>query len=72
MKFFNKVRNTGTILSIASLLIIILSTDGFNINANKIMIIIKSLCSIGVILGVLNNPETKGIDIPLKKNKLKR
>lgn len=62
MKVIKKFKNVGTIISVASLLIIILSTEGIDINSNKIMTVIKAVCAIGVILGVLNNPNTKGID----------
>ncbi|MGL4762458.1 MAG: phage holin [Sarcina sp.] len=62
MRVIKKFKNTGTIISIVSLLVIILSTEGIDVNSNKIMTIVKAVCAIGVILGVLNNPNTKGID----------
>lgn len=65
-KYLKNLLNTGTIISITSLVILILTTNGVHIDSNKIMVTIKALCSIGVILGALNNPNTKGLDIPFK------
>lgn len=65
-KYLKNILNTGTIISIVSLVILILTTNGVHIDTNKIMVTIKAICSIGVILGVLNNPSTKGLDIPFK------
>lgn len=59
-----RLKNPGTIVSLASLIILILTTVGIQIDDNKIMTIIKAICAIGIILGVLNNPDTPGIDFP--------
>lgn len=63
----NRLKNTGTIISIASLIVLILTTNGFEIDNERIMVTVKSLCGIGVLLGVLNNSETAGLDNPIKK-----
>lgn len=64
-----RLKNTGTILSLVSLVVLILSVNGFNIDNERIITTVKALCSIGVLLGVLNNPTTNGIDNPIKEVK---
>lgn len=63
-KYLTKVLNTGSIISITSLLILIFSVNGYHIDSDKVMTTVKALCSIGVILGILNNPSTTGVDLP--------
>lgn len=65
-QFLNKFKNVGTITSIASLIMLIAATNGFTIDDVRIMTTLKAVCSIGVILGVLNDPNTPGIDHPMK------
>ena len=64
LKYMKKINNTGSILSIASLVILILTTNGVHLDGSKIMVTTKSICSILLVLGVLNNPHTKGLDMP--------
>ena len=64
MKYFKKINNTGSILSIASLAVLILTINGVHVDSQRVMITIKSICSILLVLGVLNNPHTSGLDIP--------
>lgn len=58
-----RLKNTGTIVAIASGVIGIILNLGFNIDGDKIMYIVNTLCGIGVAVGVLNNPTTKGTSI---------
>lgn len=61
MDILKRLKNTGTIIALTSLIILILAQFGIQVNNDKVMIVVKSLCSIGLILGVLNDPSTKGI-----------
>lgn len=62
---FERLRNVGTIITLASLVVLLLSLTGvIEVDSEKVMNIVYALCSIGVLLGVLNNPETSGIDLP--------
>ncbi|MGL4914526.1 MAG: hypothetical protein ACRC3Y_19060 [Romboutsia sp.] len=45
----------------------ILTNLGLGGDSDKVMYVINSLCGIGVALGVLNNPTTKGLDVPKVK-----
>ena len=59
-----RLKNPGTILALAGVTILILTTNGVVVNEERVITTIKGLCTIGVILGVLNDPETEGLDLP--------
>ena len=54
-RLLTKLTNTKTIISLASLITLILTTLGYEVDNEKVMTIIKAVCSIGVIIGVLND-----------------
>jgi uncharacterized membrane protein len=62
--FFNRLKNPATIVTLAALLVLILTTVGLKVDNDKVMTVIKAICSIGTLLGVLNNPDTPGLDLP--------
>ena len=66
-EILNRLRNQGTIVAIASATIMIATNLGFDIDSEKVLYIINTLCSLGLALGVLNNPTTPGVDNPIKK-----
>lgn len=66
LTYFKKVNNVGSIVAITSLIIVILTANHINVDSNRIMNTVKSICSILVILGILNNPATSGLDLPGK------
>ncbi|HAT4117522.1 TPA: phage holin [Clostridium perfringens] len=59
-----RLKNPGVIIALVSLVVMILTTNGVNIDNARVMDTVKALCSIGVILGFLNNPTTPGLDLP--------
>lgn len=65
----SKYANPGTILTVTSLVILLLTTNGVEVDSERIMTTVKILCSLGVVLGALNNPETPGLDLPFAKKK---
>ena len=65
--YFKNINNMGSIVAIASLIIVILTANHINIDSDRIMTTVKAVCSILVILGILNNPATTGLDLPGKK-----
>lgn len=67
-----KFKNPGVILSVISLIIMVLVTNGVVVDNERIMTTAKALCSLGIILGVLNNPDTPGMDLPLIDKKSRR
>lgn len=52
----NRLNNKGTILAIAGLVISLLVQFGVQIDSDKIMGIIQTMCAILIGLGVLNDP----------------
>ena len=57
-----RLNNTGTIVSLAALIVSLLAQFGLEINSDKIIGIVQTICSILIILGLLNDPtdSTKG------------
>ena len=51
-----RLNNKGTILALAGLIVSLLLQFGLDINSDKIMGIVQTLCSIFITLGVLNDP----------------
>lgn len=66
-EYLDRIKNPGTILSIVSLVGLLLLQFGFEVDMEWLNTTAKLACSLGVILGVLNNPTTGGIDIPTTK-----
>ena len=66
-KYLNRLKNPATIIGLTGYLLTILSSLGFIIDNDTIMTVVQSICAICVLLGILNNPDTSGIDLPQKK-----
>ena len=66
-----RLNNKGTIVSLAALIVSLLCQFGFTIDSEKILTIVQTICSILIILGLLNDPtdSTKGY-IPGVSDKL--
>lgn len=67
---FVRLSNVGTIIAITSAVIFILNNCGILVDSDKVINIINGLCSIGVLLGFLNNPQDSGIYLPFIKDNL--
>ena len=65
--YFNRLRTPPTLIGITGYILTILSTFGITIDNDSVMTVIQSICAICVMLGILNNPETSGIDLPKTK-----
>lgn len=51
-----RLNNKGTIVSLAALIVSLLCQFGLNIDSEKILTIVQTICSILIILGLLNDP----------------
>ena len=51
-----RLNNKGTIISLAALIVSLLVQFGLNIDSDKVIGIVQTVCSILIILGVLNDP----------------
>ncbi len=69
-KYLKRFKNTGTIMSLVGLIGLLLLQFGIRIDLDWLKTTANIVCSILVILGVCNNPETKGIDLPKKEDDL--
>jgi len=64
-ELIKRLKNPGTIISIVSAILLILTAVGVKVNNETIMTIVQTVLSIGVAVGVLNNPTTPGVYVPL-------
>ena len=60
-----RLTNTGTLIGIVSTAFFILQQFGINFNLGAAENVVQGVLTIGVLLGILNNSETKGLYIPL-------
>ena len=51
-----RLNNKGTIISLAALIVSLLVQFGLNIDSDRVIGIVQTICSILIILGVLNDP----------------
>lgn len=66
-----RLNNKGTILALAGLGVSLLVQLGLNIDSDKVVGIINTICSILILLGVLNDPtENTSAYIPGVSDKL--
>ena len=66
-----RLNNKGTIVSLAALIVSLLCQFGLTIDSEKILTIVQTICSILIILGLLNDPtETTKAYIPGISDKL--
>ncbi len=68
---FIRLNNKGTIISLAALVVSLLCQFGLNIDSENVLGIINTICSILILLGVLNDPtENTSAYIPGVSDKL--
>lgn len=66
-----RLNNKGTIISLAALIVSLLIQFGVDIDSEKIIGIVQTICSILILLGVLNDPtENTNAYIPYISDKL--
>ena len=67
----NRLNNRGTIISLVALVVSLLMQFGFNIDSEKVLGIVQTVCSILILLGVMNNPvDNTKMYIPSLSDKL--
>lgn len=59
-----RVSNVGTLVALVSAVLFILNNMGIVFDNEKVLNIVNGVCSIGVLLGILNNPKASGIYLP--------
>lgn len=66
-KYLSRLKNPGTVISIVSGIIFLLTEFGIQIESEKILESVRVICSIGLAMGIMNNPDTPGVDLPITK-----
>ena len=67
-----RLNNKGTILSLVALIVSLLVQFGIDIDSEKVVGIVQTICSILIVLGLLNDPtDTTKAYIPGISDKLK-
>jgi uncharacterized membrane protein len=66
--YLRRLKNPTTVASLVSFLIIILVNFGIEINSEAITNVVNAVCGILLLLGVMNNPDTLGMDLPGKSS----
>ena len=67
----NRLNNRGTIISLVALIVSLLLQFGVDIDSEKIIGIVQTVCSILILLGVMNNPvDNTKMYIPALSDKL--
>ena len=62
--YLKRFQNVGTILAIVGAIGLILQQFGFKVDMEWLNNTTTAICSLLVLLGVANNPESDGIDLP--------
>lgn len=56
-----KLKNPYTVIGITACIITILKTFGVAMDNTKVDLVIQSVCTIFILLGIMNNPDTNGL-----------
>ena len=64
-EYLQRFKNPGTIISIASIIGLLLAQFGVDVDQVWLDNTIKLVCSLCLVLGVMNNPTTSGLDLPV-------
>jgi len=69
-KLIRKLKNPGTVIGIASAGVFIAANVGVQVDNEAVINVVKGVCSIGIMLGLMNNPDTPGLDIPFVESEV--
>lgn len=56
-----RFKNPYTVIGVVACLVTILNTFGLTVNTEDAKIVTDSFCTIFILLGIMNNPKTKGL-----------
>ena len=62
-----RLKNPGTIITIVWETLLIASNCGLEVDNEAVMTSVRAACTIGIALGVLNNPTIPGLHLPFLK-----
>jgi len=70
LSILHRLKNPGTVISIASGIVIILNELGYIVDSESISVIVNTVCSILIALGIMNDSTSDTMYIPGIKDKL--
>ena len=62
--YLKRFQNVGTILAIVGAIGLILQQFGYKVDMEWLNNTTTAICSLLILLGIANNPENSGIDLP--------
>ena len=65
--YMKRFQNVGTILAIVGAIGLILQQFGYKVDMEWLNNTATAICSLLVLLGIANNPQNSGIDLPMVK-----
>ena len=65
--YMKRFQNVGTILAIVGAIGLILQQLGYKVDMEWLNNTATAICSLLVLLGIANNPQSSGIDLPMVK-----
>ena len=65
--YMKRFQNVGTILAIVGAIGLILQQFGYKVDMEWLNNTATAICSLLVLLGIANNPQSSGIDLPMIK-----
>lgn len=65
--YLKRFQNVGTILAIVGAIGLILQQFGYKVDMEWLNNTATAICSLLVLLGIANNPQNSGIDLPMVK-----
>ena len=65
--YMKRFQNVGTILAIVGAIGLILQQFGYKVDTEWLNNTATAICSLLVLLGIANNPQSSGIDLPMVK-----
>ena len=68
-EYFKRFKNPGTIVALIAAIGVVLQQFGISVDQVWLNNTITAICSVLVILGIVNDPRTPGLDTPITKCK---
>lgn len=65
--YMKRFQNVGTILAIVGAIGLILQQFGYKVDMEWLNNTATAICGLLVLLGIANNPQSSGIDLPMVK-----
>lgn len=66
-EWLQRFRNTGTLIALVGAIGIVLQQFGIKVDMTWLNNTITAICTVLVILGIANDPNTNGLDVPTNK-----